>query len=521
MAINIPTTQELIDGFITNFQNRLNQTIPALAKSFVRVTSVNMGVSFTSLYKYGAERALQNLALTATDEDLDRIGQNYNVFRTPAVSAVLDIDVFVGSGRTLGANTDFVADTNRQRYRTTDTTIGTGATETVEVSAVIAGADGNLQVADTLVIGTTLVEIGPNATVTAVVTVGADRETDEDYRRRVLNEIRTVGGGGNAVDYRTWAEEVAGVSRAYPYSGAPLTALRALRDGNMEDAGLTYWFGGHGASYGKDTTVPVSGLRSMKIERGSQDNPYVYQSDIFTIGQRYIIRGWARGDNIFAPSVQDPLGTDIWLGDIAFSWREFEFEHTAQNTDLFLVGNQTSTGAVWFDDLEIHQVSLPGDRTIYVEADTSIDPDGIPPQALLDEVRDTINNDPATGRARPPLGETDQTLFVEPISRTSFFVDIESLDVSPDQEAAAKADILADLTTFFLEALPFVVGIDFESDRTDLITNLTVSTTVQNILSIYGGSASAIRFGLFSGDDLKFYQLRQGELAKLGGVEYV
>ena len=73
--------------------------------------------------------------------------------------------------------------------------------------------------------------------------------------------------------------------------------------------------------------------------------------------------------------------------------------------------------------------SSPPDRTVYIEADTTIDPDGIAPQALLDEVRATITTDPVTGLARQPLGLTDSTLFVESISRTEFFVGISHLFV--------------------------------------------------------------------------------------------
>jgi hypothetical protein len=43
----------------------------------------------------------------------------------------------------------------------------------------------------------------------------------EDYRRRVLDAERAEGGGGNAADYRSWAQSVPGVLRAYPFSGPP------------------------------------------------------------------------------------------------------------------------------------------------------------------------------------------------------------------------------------------------------------------------------------------------------------
>jgi uncharacterized phage protein gp47/JayE len=63
--------------------------------------------------------------------------------------------------------------------------------------------------------------------------------------------------------------------------------------------------------------------------------------------------------------------------------------------------------------------SYPGDRTVYVEAVTTIDADGLAPPSLLADVRDAINTDPDTGLSRSLLGLTDATLWVESIIRTS------------------------------------------------------------------------------------------------------
>lgn len=58
-------------------------------------------------------------------------------------------------------------------------------------------------------------------TVASTVTTGAEEETDDAYRVRVLDAQRSQGGGGNSADYRNWGQEVAGVVRCYPYSGPP------------------------------------------------------------------------------------------------------------------------------------------------------------------------------------------------------------------------------------------------------------------------------------------------------------
>jgi hypothetical protein len=168
--------------------------------------------------------------------------------------------------------------------------------------------------------------------------------------------------------------------------------------------------------------------------------------------------------------------------------------------------------------------SSPPDRTVYVESTTAIDADGIPPQSLLDAVRVSITTDPDTGLSRQPLGLTDDTLFVEPITRTEFFVQITGLTVDSSIEAAVKTEIDTQIKAYFLGLRPFVDGVDAPIDDNSLITDLTVSNVVQDVLGANGGSAQSVAFDIVSGGSLPEYQLGQGETAKnaaSGGVIYV
>jgi uncharacterized phage protein gp47/JayE len=165
----------------------------------------------------------------------------------------------------------------------------------------------------------------------------------------------------------------------------------------------------------------------------------------------------------------------------------------------------------------------PPERTVYIEATTTIDPDGIPTTALLDDVRDNITTDPDTGLSRQPLGLTDDTLYVEAITRTSFYVRITGLQVDILIEAAVKTEIETQLTAYFRSLRPFIDGVDAVIDRNDLITDLTVSDVVQDVLKANGGSAQSVSFDIISGGTIPEYQLGQGETAKLadsGGVVY-
>ncbi len=94
-------------------------------------------------------------------------------------------------------------------------TIGPGATP-VSVRALDAGAVGNLAPGATLAIAVAVAGIfGTGGAAVISLTGGADEETDDELRVRVLQRIRQPPMGGDADDYVAWALEVAGVTRAW------------------------------------------------------------------------------------------------------------------------------------------------------------------------------------------------------------------------------------------------------------------------------------------------------------------
>ena len=390
----IPTTQQTTDQNIANFEAAIGQTTPINDKAFLRVISAVEAILSTSLHKFGIDRAKQALVTTAFGTGLDDLGNEYGVARKVAVAAGLTATLPGTDSTVIPTTVDFVGDSNGIRYALDAQAVVTGGFATLFLTAKTAGSQGNLNNGETLSIGTQIAGAETIATVTATTTIGVDEEIDDDYRVRILDVVRSPGGGGNAADYRNWAQETTGVVRAYPYAGKPADLLAE---------------------------------------------------------------------------------------------------------------------------------SSPPDRVVYIESTTAIDADGIAPQSLLDDARDSITTDPDTGLARQPLGLTDDTLFVEAISRTPFFIQITGLIVESTIEDAVKTEIDAQLTAYFLSLDPFVDGVDSVVERNDLITDLTVSDVVQDVLSANGGSAQAVAFDINLGGSLPEYQLGQGEKAKLepGGITYV
>jgi hypothetical protein len=234
MAISIPTTQQLIDTFIAAFEAKLGQTVPALERSFISVLARVLALSDTGLYKYAANRILQSLAITATGDNLDLIGDNYGVYRIAGIAAEINVVLLGTTGSTLPQTADFIADNSGVRYYPeTDVAFDNAPTAGQETFTIISesiGTTGNAVSGDTFTLTSPVTGLASVATYSSTEESGQDRETDSAYRRRILDEIRTVGGSGNGVDYRRWGEQSSNVARIYPYSGKPVDGSEGLTD---------------------------------------------------------------------------------------------------------------------------------------------------------------------------------------------------------------------------------------------------------------------------------------------------
>jgi hypothetical protein len=388
---NIPTMEEMSDNYLAEFESKIAQDSPLNDKSFLRALSDIIASGDAIAYRIFIERALQAFGLTATGSDLDDRGAEYGVPRKPATAAEITAELPGLDGTIVPTDEKFTGDPNGIEYSTVGDVETSGGVAALTLIAKTLGVDGNLTNTDTLTIREQIPGMETVANVTGTIETGADEETDDDYRIRILFEIQSTCGGGNATDYKKWGEEVEGVKRVFPYAGRPIS----------------------------------------------------------------------EGD------------------------------------------------------------SFPGDRQLYVEVTETIDPDGLAPQNILDAVRDSVNYNQANMEARPPLGITDETLYVLSISRTGFYVEIRGLVVDPAQESALKSDMSFALDSYFRFITPFVDGVDLPQNRNDEITDLSISNIVFDVLVKYGASANGIGFGLAPASFLPSYLLGFGERSKLQAVSYV
>ena len=121
-----------------------------------------------------------------------------------------------------------------RRYLTTAGAFIAGGQAQVPVRAVEPGTDGNGAAATELVFVSPLAGVNATATVDAEgLRNGVDGETDASLRARLLDRLGQPPQGGATRDYRTWALEVPGITRAWPSPrelGAGTVTVRVVND---------------------------------------------------------------------------------------------------------------------------------------------------------------------------------------------------------------------------------------------------------------------------------------------------
>ena len=462
MAIDEKKVSDLVAQQKAALESRLSITTPKSPKAFTNVLAVAEAAAAKSLEKYATDRSRANLASTAELEDLKVIGRENNVIIDPAIAAQINVTMTATAAATLPIGTQWIADSTGAYFTTNATYTESGGAIVAVLTAEDRGSDANLDVAETLSIGAPVAGVSSSCGVSDTAVEGADEESIASYRRRVLAEIRNPGGGGNLADYRKWSEEPSGVARAYPYSGKPIVWEVTADD--ISFAQVDSSINSTATDFTDEDVIGVLGVGCMITITGSvaNDGQYTVQS---VVALKIVV----------AETIIDGIkGPDI----------------TAVNT------------------------SLPGDRTVFVESVSDVD--GIPTPTLLAAVRASITTG-TDGINRPPLGDINSTLYVEPIERTAINTTVSGVVIAASLQAQATTKIGEALTNYYDGVEPYIDGLDFELDKNDTITDLSVSSRIQDVLQALGGYADSLIIEV-GGDVLPSYQLGQGEKAKKGTV---
>lgn len=177
----------------------------------------------------------QIFASTATGEHLDRHAYEVGLSRKPATYARGSVTVTGVVGETVPAGRRFLRADGRAFETVTPVVISGSGRATLIVQATDAGAAAITAAGQVLTREGVYEELTSNATVgSAGLAEGAEAESDDALRERILFRRRNPPMGGAISDYKIWTESVVGVRKAWvaAYSnGGRMVAVYVLSDG--------------------------------------------------------------------------------------------------------------------------------------------------------------------------------------------------------------------------------------------------------------------------------------------------
>lgn len=233
MALTRPSLTELNSRSQADVTTRIAGATPGQPRTILGSLVSALAGALHGLLGLLLERSKQDVPYTATGIDLERWASIWAITRKQPTKAS-------GAGTATGASgVQITAGTRLQSESTAiyvvDTLVETvGGTAQLSITALDAGAAGNLAA------GATLRWVNAPSGLAATVTVGAggigggaDLESDDGLRARMLQRIQAPGQGGSADDYKTWALSLTQITRAWVfplYSGAGTVRVYVAND---------------------------------------------------------------------------------------------------------------------------------------------------------------------------------------------------------------------------------------------------------------------------------------------------
>lgn len=158
--------------------------------------------------------AKQSTPFTATDAFLDAWAALKGVTRKPATLASGSATFTGTNGTLVPSGTALTATTGDTFVTTADVTVAAGAAISL-VSATVAGSAGNLALLAGLTTANAIPGLSTTGFVSTLFVGGAETETDDALRTRMLFAYAKPPQGGAGSDYIAWALAVPGVTRAW------------------------------------------------------------------------------------------------------------------------------------------------------------------------------------------------------------------------------------------------------------------------------------------------------------------
>lgn len=224
MAFTIPTIKDLVVRARNAFKSEMKGVDAWLWPNNIAVAAKVFGGLVWQLFGRLAWIDKQRFAMTATGYELERHGMELGIGRKTATHAEGYVYVTSDYPLTVYAGTRFTRADGTTFDSTVDVSLGSGEVLLkVPVLATVAGKNGNTYAGTEL---TCLTAFSYNGSTTTPVVgddgigQGADIESYDSLRERILHRKRKPPMGGAEHDYWAWARSLPGVSRVFVEANA-------------------------------------------------------------------------------------------------------------------------------------------------------------------------------------------------------------------------------------------------------------------------------------------------------------
>ncbi|SDH06339.1 MULTISPECIES: baseplate J/gp47 family protein [unclassified Duganella] len=164
--------------------------------------------------------AKQAVPFTCTDEFLEGWAALKSVLRQPAQAAAGQVKFLGAAGAPIPLGAGVVRSDGTPFVTTAAAVLGVDGTAVIPVAAVpdptgLTGAFGNTAKGATMTLAQSIAGVQSNGVVDAEMKGGADLESNDSLRSRMLIAYQQAPQGGGRTDYESWAKGAPGVTRAW------------------------------------------------------------------------------------------------------------------------------------------------------------------------------------------------------------------------------------------------------------------------------------------------------------------
>ena len=233
-----PTLQSLIDRAIRDFNAALDTARASLRYTVENVMAGIISGQTHGLYGYLDHIARQAFVGSATSSSLENWGRVWNVARKAATKAEGTVIFSGADGSTISAGTELQRSDGATYLVVSGGEVSSGEVE-LSVIASDYGKSFNTEAAIQLSLISSIAGVFTQcAAGSGGIAGGADIEDDDEFRARIEARIQVPPHGGAAQDYRAWALDFPGVTRAWvapQEMGLGTVTVRFMMDGTYAD----------------------------------------------------------------------------------------------------------------------------------------------------------------------------------------------------------------------------------------------------------------------------------------------